>query len=324
MKSVFGAALVVASALVVSACTGGSQPDTTPRRAGRLDPIDAIIAAFATHDIVALGDFHHDPQLHDLRTNLIADPRFPDIVRDVVFEFGTPQQQVLLDRYVSGDDVTPDQLRAAGNDLLTAFLDHGPVYRDFFTAVRNLNASLPPERRVRIVLAEPEEPTMEAEAANIRRETVAKGRKALLVIGAMHFPRKPLYIPISNRELAELVFKDPSSVSTTTHLEAAGVRVFSIYPLPADLAAVAQPEVSQWSTPALTIVAGTPIGAEPFATFAPTDTLFTVPDADGEGEHYERVPPDPARSGLTEEQFDALLVLAPSAELPFGEQPPLE
>jgi hypothetical protein len=197
------------------------------------------------------------------------------------------------------------------------------VYSDFFTAVRNLNASLPAERHVRIVLAETEL-TMESEAANIRRETVAKGRKALLVIGAMHFPRKPLYIPISNRELAELVFKDPSSVSTTTHLEGAGVRVFSVYPLPADLAAVAQPEVSQWATPALALVAGTPIGAEPFATFAPTDTLFTVPDADGDGEHYERVPPDAARSGLTEEQFDALLVLAPSAELPFGEQPPLE
>ena len=144
------------------------------------------------------------------------------------------------------------------------------------------------------------------------------------MFGAMHFPRKPLFIPVSNRELAEMVFKDPSSVSTTVHLEAAGVRVFSIYPLPADLSAVAQPDISRWTTPALTIVAGTRIGAEPFATFAPTDMLFTVPDADGEGEHYERARPDRARSGLTEEQYDALLALAPSAELPFGEQPPLE
>jgi hypothetical protein len=146
----------------------------------------------------------------------------------------------------------------------------------------------------------------------------------LLVIGAMHFPRKPLYMPISDRELAELVFNHPSSVSTTTHLEAAGVRVFSVYPLPADVVAAAQLDVAGWKTPALAIVAGTPIGAEPFATFAPTDTLLTVPDADGEGEHYERVPPDAARSGLTEDQFDAVLVLAPSEQLPFGEQPPLK
>ena len=75
---------------------------------------------------------------------------------------------------------------------------------------------------------------------------------------------------------------------------------------------------------AMLAYAGTPIGTQPFATFAPTDTLLTVPDADGEGEHYERVSPDPARSGLTEEQFDAVLVLAASAELPFGEPPPLE
>jgi hypothetical protein len=37
----------------------------------------------------------------------------------------------------------------------------------------------------------------------------------------------------------------------------------------------------------------------------------------------ERVPPDPSRSGLTEEQFDAVLVLAPSPELPFGDPGPI-
>jgi hypothetical protein len=312
MRRFIGLAVVIAALLGV-ACTGGAQNDPAPAAAARLDPIAAVLDAFATHDFVALGDFHQDPQLHDFRMKLIADPRFPTIVRDIVFEFGPPERQPLLDRYIDGGDVTPEEL---------SLLDHGDVYREFFAAVRELNAKLRPEQRVRIVLAEPPEPTMESEAANIRRLT--DGHKALLVIGAMHFPRKPLYMPISNRELAETVFNDASSVSTTAHLEAAGVRVFSVYPLPADLVATAQPDVAQWTTPALAIVAGTPIGAEPFARFAPTDTLLTVPDADGVGEHYERVPPDPARSGLTEEQFDAVLVLAASPDLPFGEQPPLQ
>jgi hypothetical protein len=313
MRKLFAPRLVVAMALLGFGCTGGGPDDPAANFATPLDPIAAVLDAFATHDIVALGDFHHDPQLHDFRMRLIRDPRFATVVRDIVFEFGPPERQPLLDRYVDGGDVTPGEL---------TLLDHGDVYREFFAAVRDLNAKLPPERRVRIVLAQPPEPTMESEAKNILRLT--EGRRALLVIGAMHFPRKPLYMPISDRELAELVFNHPSSVSTTTHLEAAGVRVFSVYPLPADVVAAAQLDVAGWKTPALAIVAGTPIGAEPFATFAPTDTLLTVPDADGEGEHYERVPPDAARSGLTEDQFDAVLVLAPSEQLPFGEQPPLK
>ena len=324
MIKLFGpptAALAVA--LLAFGCTNDARDDAAPGPATPLDPIETILGAFATHDVVALGDFHHDPQLHDLRMKLIADPRFPDIVRDIVFEFGTRQDQVLLDRYVEGDEVTSEELKAASADeVFRAMLNSGPVYSDFFAAVRTLNATLPTERRVRIVLTAPEEPTMQAEAASIHRETVAKGRKALLVIGAMHFPRKPLYMPISDRELAETMFNHPWSVSTTVHLEAAGVGVFTIYPAPADVVAAVQRGIAAWTTPALTIVAGTPIGAEPFATFAPTDTLVTVPDADGEGEHYERVRPDPARSGLTEEQFDAVLVLAPSAELPFGDPGP--
>jgi hypothetical protein len=323
MRKFLAPRLAVATAVLALGCTGDGQGGPQINAATPLDPIQAVLDAFATHDMVALGDFHHDPQLHDFRMTLIADPRFPDVVRDVVFEFGTPQQQVLLDRYVAGDDVSSEELRASADGIFAAqFLDHSPMYRDFLAAVRDLNATLPPEKHIRIVLAETPELTMESEAANIRRLTA--GHKALLVIGTMHLPRKPLFIPVSNRELAEMVFKDPSSVSTTAHLEAAGVRVFSVYPLPADVAALAQPNVSEWATPALAVVAGTPIGAEPFATFAPTDTLFTVPDAEGDGVHYERVPPDPARSGLTEEQVDAVLVLAPSTGLPFGEQPPLE
>lgn len=314
MSKLFGQLLaIVVTALFVVIFGSSAQVDSRLRPATPLDPISAILEAFATHDVVALGDVHHEAQLHELRMKLIEDPRFTDVVRDIVFEFGTPQHQALLDRYVDGGDVMPDELRRVSEEgMFNAVWDHGPVYRDFFAAVRAVNAKLPEERRIRIVLAEPEPRTMEAEAAIIRRETTAKGRKALLVIGGMHFPRKPIYLPVSNREFAEFMFNHPWSVSTTAHLEAAGVSVFSIYPVPLDELATAQGDVTQWSTPALAVVAGTPLGAEPFATFAPTDTLVSVPDADGDGEHTEQVLPDPARSGLTQEQFDAVMAVVPN------------
>ena len=123
----------IVTGILASGCSNDASDADARRSAAPLDPIDAILDAFATHDIVALGDFHHDPQLHDFRMRLIEDPRLPNVVRDVVFEFGTPQQQVLLDRYVSGDDVSSEELRASADGIFAAqFLEHSAVYRDFF------------------------------------------------------------------------------------------------------------------------------------------------------------------------------------------------
>jgi hypothetical protein len=73
-----------------------------------------------------------------------------------------------------------------------------------------------------------------------------------------------------------------------------------------------QPDIEAWSTPALATVKDTVLGAEPFATFAPKDTGIWVPDASAEGGHSEYVLPDPARSGITQDQFDAILLLGPT------------
>lgn len=42
---------------------------------------------------------------------LPADPRFPTVVRDVVYGFGPAERQPLLDRYVDGEDVSAEELR---------------------------------------------------------------------------------------------------------------------------------------------------------------------------------------------------------------------
>jgi uncharacterized iron-regulated protein len=61
--------------------------------------------ALATHQVVALGDWHHNVQLHELRLKLLRDPRLPDVVNDIVVEFGTPRHQDVIDRYVNGGEV---------------------------------------------------------------------------------------------------------------------------------------------------------------------------------------------------------------------------
>jgi hypothetical protein len=69
------------------------------------EPIAAIVNAFETHQLVALGDPHGNEQVQKFLISLIRDPRFPATVNDIVVEFGNARYQDVADRYVRGDDV---------------------------------------------------------------------------------------------------------------------------------------------------------------------------------------------------------------------------
>jgi hypothetical protein len=309
---------VVAYLLLVGSHTTCAQGTRTPPPAVRFDAVTAIIEVLKTHQVVALGDWHYNLQLHELRLELIRDPRFPDAVNDIVVEFGTPKHQGVIERYVNGFDVARDELRRVWAETSMGSVWDGAVYEEFYQAVREVNANLPEHRRIRVVLGDPTPLTMEAEAAQIKRAVIDKGRNALIVFGAMHLPRKPLFYPVSDPQFAQDVYEDPESVSTTAHLESAGISVFSIWPKAIDEFVEVQPEIESWAMPALSVVSGTTLGLAPFARFANTDTVLSVPNADGEGTHLEHVSPDPARSGLMQEQFDAVLLLGPQDGLRKG------
>lgn len=102
--------LVVAlcSALpVFAAASILAQETATPRPAVPIEPIAAIIDAFRTHNVVALGEPHGNEQGHAFRLALIRDPRFAATVNDIVVECGNARYQDLMDRFIRGEDV-PD------------------------------------------------------------------------------------------------------------------------------------------------------------------------------------------------------------------------
>jgi hypothetical protein len=272
-----------------------------------------------SHQVVALGDWHHNLQLHELRLDLIRDPRFPAVVDDIVVEFGAAQHQDIINRYVTGDEIPYDELRRVWVDAPSALdpraWDRPDTY-EFFRTVREINANLPETERIRVVAGDAGYESMEDEAGLIMREVTDQGRTALIIFGAGHFLRKPLWYPISDLGWMESWYDHPLNISTVAHLEAAGLSVFSIHPYVSDPFIEVQPETATWRTPTLTMVSGTALGVEPFAKFeATSDTELAVPDADGDGFHTERVSPDPERSGLTQEQFDALILLGRSEEM---------
>lgn len=307
-----------ASLFLAVSCSSCAQDDEL-QPSIRLDPVAAIIDALQSHQIVALGDWHHNLQLHELRLDLIRDPRFPAVVDDIVVEFGASQHQDIIDRYVAGDVISYEDLRRvwveAPSALDPSAWDRPDTY-EFFRAVREVNANLPEAERIRVVAGDAGYESMEDEAGLIMREVTNRDRTALIVFGAGHFLRKPIWYPISNLVWMQSWYDHPLNVSTVAHLEAAGVSVFSILPYVSDPFVEVQPETAVWTMPALTIVGGTILGLKPFATFeATSDTELMVPNADGDGFHTERVSPDPERSGLTQEQVDALILLGPSEEM---------
>ena len=140
-------------------------------------------------------------------------------------EFGNARFQPLMDRYISGGDVAESDLRHVWRDTtqFSGVWDR-PIYGDFFRAVRDVNASLPPARKLRVLLGDPpvdwelvrridegpasgrvgmvringiwiekaKEATLDrdAHAAQVvMRDVVARHRRALLVFGDGHLRR---------------------------------------------------------------------------------------------------------------------------------------
>ena len=86
-------------------CTLGAARNAESQRAPApravpVEPIGAILDAFRSHAIVALGEgLHGNEQGHAFRLTLIRDPRFAVTVNDIVVECGNAKYQDLMDRF---------------------------------------------------------------------------------------------------------------------------------------------------------------------------------------------------------------------------------
>jgi hypothetical protein len=267
-----------------------------PKPAVPTDPIHAILDAFRSHRVVALGEGRHgNEQGHSFRLALIRDPRFPTVVNDIVVESGTAQHQDVMDRFVRGEEVPQDQFRHVWQDTIqtTAVWDVS-IYEEFFRAVRDVNAMLPRSRQLRILLgsqpidwsgvrtrADDQRELLRFSDAFpadvIEREVLRKGRRALVVFGEGHLHRW-------------------SSGSIVNRLEGNGTRVYSIVTATLGDAARVDPAVATWPRPALASLRGTALGA--------VDYDFWVGGV-----------PDPPHVRPADQDFDALLYFGPPSSI---------
>ncbi len=262
-----------------------------PKDALAVAPIEAILEAFRTYPVVGLGEGPHgNEQGHAFRLALIRDPRFAASVQDIVVEGGSARYQDLMDRFIRGEDVPDVAMREVRENRDRA------IYGEFFKAVRAVNASLSSDRQLRVLLGDPpiDWSTVRTRdeylpwlsqrdaypADLIRREVIARNRRALVIYGDGHYQAKT---ERPGRSMAGI-------------LESAGVRTFTITSTFADLSSF-QSGMAALRLPSFALLRGTRLAEVPY------ERLFGPP------------PPTPyfRANSTIGDHYDALLYLGPAS-----------
>ena len=119
-----------------------------------VEPIAAILNAFQSHSLVAMSDAHGNEQNHAFRLALIRDPRFAEVVNDIVLELGNALYQNSADRYIRGEEVPHAELRRVWeNTVVPTGGTNYLMIEELFRTVRDLNSRLPQARQLRILWA---------------------------------------------------------------------------------------------------------------------------------------------------------------------------
>lgn len=295
---------------VASAQPAGHKP------AVAVEPVAAIVEAFRSHLIVAIGDAHGNQQAQSFLKTLVRDPRFSAIANDIVIEFGNARYQDLADRYVRGENIASDSLPLIWQN--TTIANEIPVDEVFFSVVRQVNSSLPRERQLRVLLGDPpiDWRTVQSReehfkwlsmrdsypAALIQLEVLAKGRRALVVYGQLHFQRK--------NAMSNFDMHDWRMQTIVSLIEAATpARVFTIWNVDDALGSV-QPDIVSWRAPSLALVRGTALGAADVTVVRPTPMRIAF-----QGDARVQIPREQWRTLRTEDQLDAVLYLGPRSTL---------
>ena len=302
---------------VVSSGNSGTQP-TKPGPAAPLEAIPAILDAFQSHRVVSFPGGHTDGnETQALLQALIRDPRFASSVNDIVVEFGSARYQDLMDRYVRGEDVSEPALRQVWQNAVQAgtALDN-PNTAAFFRTVREVNATLPAARHVRVLLGDPPidwdnvrvksdyrkwEVQRDSYPADlVRREVLARGRRALIVWANGHLVREEI---LTNYDMTD--WQAQTIVSLIER--PGGTPVFTIR---AEGSLTRwQPDTVSWKPMTVAIVRGTVLGSADFSEFEDARERYLIR---GEND-FVPLPRERWASRRVEQEIDAVLYVGPAS-----------
>jgi hypothetical protein len=204
--------------------------------------VDAVVAAFADHQVVAIGEEHGSAAQHEFMRSVIRDPRLIGVIDDVAVEFGSARHQDTVDRYMRGEAIAAAELELVWTDTTQrSGVWDNPIYRQFFEAVREQNIQRNQEDRIRVLLGDPpilwQRITAETDcddtepscldfwimrrsdhfASVVHNESISRGRRALVIAGSGHIRRNPdAVVPISLTDKLDAL--EPGAVWTLVPL----------------------------------------------------------------------------------------------------------
>jgi hypothetical protein len=219
------------------------------------DATAAMVDAIDANTIVMFGETHANKQEYAWLCSLVRDPAFHARVDDIVVEFGNSLYQKSVDRWIAGEDVPMTQVEKAWRNVVGAVGPVSPVYTEFYRAVRESNR-MSGSHKVRLVLGDPYadwEKIKDAEdlgpfvahrdewfAQVVKDEVLAKGHRALLIMGAGHFRRT---------NGPGLIEQNLRALGAAPYLIVFGTNVVGAYD---DV----DPRFDTWKTPAIVALAG--------------------------------------------------------------------
>ncbi|MEU8333229.1 hypothetical protein [Micromonospora sp. NPDC048839] len=189
------AAVALAAGAALLAATPSESSPPAPTGARPQEAQKAILAAFDRYDVVA------GASPNDIFLDLIRNPAFPGKVDVIAVECGNSLYQPLLDRYIAGEDVPLATVRQVWRNTTQPTCGFSAFYERLFPLVREVNKSLPRAEKLRVLACDPPidwntvtspeglAPFEERDrtiAALMKKEVLAKDRKALMLFGISH------------------------------------------------------------------------------------------------------------------------------------------
>jgi hypothetical protein len=298
-----------------------------PRAAVAGEPVRSILEALRSHQVVGLGlGAHNNEQGHAFLLSLVRHPEFPASEADLVVECGNALYQDVMDRFISGEEIPDESLRRIWQDTTQPHAGCDvPIHEELYRTMRSVNAALPAQRRIRVLLGDPpvdwNSPTAKQDRSTfmamrashpaqvIQKAVLAKRRRAVVVYGQMHLQRAQM---ATNYDMSH-----PIAQTVVSLLAGQGVSVFTVWGNSRADLAVLQPSIADWTRPSLALVRGTVLGAADFEFFygAPLPRVLM------KSGQVSPVPREEWRALRMEEQFDAVLYLGPPSTMTTAELP---
>jgi hypothetical protein len=116
-----------------------------------------IIQAYQNHNIIGFGEGGHGLEnFHEFIQNLFDNPKIQENIDIVIVEFANVNHQNILDKYIFGEDIPINDLRKAWRETTSpGQLGELPVYLQLLQKIRDVNKSLPQDRKIRVLAGDP-------------------------------------------------------------------------------------------------------------------------------------------------------------------------